>query len=281
MSEPNSISGISVVTWDSSFRESLHWFDAMQQQGEAVAAEFIWIDFYGLSSRVSQFAERDPRTHAHSLEQPRERQWHLGHSVNAGVAHSRHEWLLLTDGDIFVAPDFIEQIARLTTHSDEVTYFRRYDEHTAPPSQARDEPPDIRELKSRCVVGNPTNFGACALMHRSLFAEVGGYEEHMAFAGPGIASMELNIRLRNVGAAVRWCSIPTYHPWHANTGLPNDATELERLFTLSRKYSWLMPYAGIEQSWLAHCRNIELDAKASVTRCDDYLAALPEELRRA
>lgn len=275
----NKISGISIITWDSKFRESLHWFDAMQAQSNALPIEFIWVDYYALTEQVSQLAKRDSRTRPLSLARPQSQQWHLGHSMNEGVRNSQYEWLLLTDGDIFVAPDFIEQVAKLPTHPNEVTYFRRYDEY-AQPKETGACTPTIETMKSRCVLGNPTNFGACALMHKSLYQQVGGYEEHGAFAGPGIASMELNIRLRNVGAAVRWCDIPTYHPWHANTGLPNDESEVERLFSLSRNYTWLMPYAGIEQSWIAHCRNIELDASASAARCDDYLAALPEGLIR-
>jgi len=272
-------STVSVVTWDSSFRESLHWFDAMQSQAHSTSAEFIWVDYYGLSQEVSKSAARDSRTHPLSLERPSDEPWHLGRSVNAGVSSSQHSWLLLTDGDIFVGPDFLQRVAQLHTDPWEVTYFRRYDE-PAPVSATDPLPPCLENLEANCILGNPTNFGACALVHRSLFDAVGGYEEHEAFAGPGIASMELNFRLRNAGAAIRWSDIPTYHPWHTNTGLPNDATELERLFSLSRTYPWLLPYAGIDQSWIAHCRNIELDAKASISRCDDYLAALPEELKR-
>ena len=128
MISANSMSGISVVTWDSSFRESLHWFDAMQKQSDRIPAEFIWVDFYGLSERIHNIAARDPRTRVHTLAQPASQEWHLGHSVNAGVANSEHEWLLLTDGDIFVGPDFLDQITNLTSHANEVTYFRRYDE---------------------------------------------------------------------------------------------------------------------------------------------------------
>lgn len=272
-------SQVSVVTWDSSFRESLHWFDAMHAQAHTTSAEFIWVDYYQLSQSTRERAAQDNRTQPHSLNRPIDEPWHLGRSINAGVSKSHHSWLLLTDGDIFVAPDFLQRVAKLHTAPSEVTYFRRYDE-PAPAVSADRLPPNLTQLEASCVLGNPTNFGACVLLHRSLFDAVGGYEEHEAFAGPGIASMELNIRLRNAGAAIRWADIPTYHPWHANTGQPNNAMEIERLFSLSRDYPWLMPYAGIEQSWLAHCRNIELDSKASVSRCEDYLAALPEDLKR-
>ena len=277
------ISELSVVTWDSSFRESLHWFDAMRQQSASIAVDFNWVDYYTLSDDVRRLAALDKRFKLHTLDRPGEDQWHLGHSVNAGVANSQHQWLLLTDGDIFVSADFLDQISKLDTHPNEVTYFRRYDqpadEQHAQCTTTKPSKPDLNTLRQICVLGNPTNFGACALLHRDMFDAVGGYEEHLAFAGPGIASMELNTRLRNAGAAIRWSTIPTYHPWHANTGLPNDEAEIERLFDLNRRFSWLLPYAGIEQSWITHCRNIELDFKASIDRCNDYLAALPEELQ--
>ncbi|MEM7219609.1 MAG: glycosyltransferase [Pseudomonadota bacterium] len=267
---------LSVVTWDSSFRESLHWFDAMHAQTWAPNSQFIWVDFYAVDARVQERCRERPNFQALSLAQPSHVNWHLGRSMNHGVAASDAPWLLLTDGDIYVDDDFIERVFAEEPRRNEVVYFRRYDELEQP---ACDAPPNMQTLPSRCVLSNPTNFGACLLIHRSLFEAVGGYEEHETFAGAGIISMELNVRLRNAGAAIRWSSIPTYHPWHANTGAPHDPDLQTRLQSLATRYGWLLPYAGVAQSWVVHCRAIEVDARASQSKCDDYLAALPEELK--
>ncbi len=269
---------ITVVTWDASFRESLHWFDCMHKQTDALSCEFIWVDYYNISDSVKAVSRDHDRFQLQSMQYPKTESWHLGRCVNHGVAQGSAQWLLLTDGDIVVGADFLERIAELVPRKDEAVYFRRFDEPCAP-VQKRDKL-DIAYLSDLCVLNNPTNFGACVLLHRNLFERVGGYEEHGAFCGPGISSMEFNVRLRNAGAAIRWSEIPTYHPWHDNTGLPNDTQELERLKLLAESNPWLLPYAGIEQSWIVRCRNLEIDATASSTRCDDYLAALPEEFRR-
>jgi glycosyl transferase family 2 len=263
---------ISVITWDAAFRESFHWFDSMQAQSYPFA-EFIWSEFYTPNSEVLSAAGSDGRTRLATLANEREEPWHLGKCINHGVQNSKGDWLVLTDGDIVVEHDFLElAIEEHRFNEREVAYFRRYDE---PEVHASDNKLDIGHYNMVGVLNNPTNFGACALLHRSVFDGVGGYEEHPAFCGAGISSLEFNVRLRNYGVGIRWSSIPTYHPWHSNTGASHDPAAYEKLCELAVEKSWLRPYAGVEQSWIVHCRDIELDRMSSVEKCDAYLETLP------
>src|SRR5690606_36152166 len=120
-------------------------------------------------------------------------------------------------------------------------------------------PFDLGDLEKNCKLTNPTNYAGCLVLHRQMFEQIRGYEEHSAFSGPGINGMETYTRLRNCGASIKWGDAKIYHPWHESTGSSSaSAEERKMLAELASRYHWIIPYAGITQSWIVWQRSLNL-----------------------
>jgi glycosyltransferase involved in cell wall biosynthesis len=267
---------VSIVTWDASFRESLHTIDSFGPQ-TSDTVEFIWVDYYNVNKRVKKKLSKFEYCHFLNLDFEKNVPWHLGKCINAGIKEASGDILIIPDGDIVVSNDFVSKVCmEMGEAEDKVVYFRRYDELAADMSQ--DD--DIVSLENRCVLTNPTNYAGCLVLHRNLFDRINGFEEHWAFAGPGINGKETNIRLQNSGALIRWSEDKIYHPWHNSTGRSASSDEEKReLANLMLNYHWLLPYAGMLQSWIVRQRALQLSTRASTDECDSLFSSLPQKLK--
>lgn len=267
---------ISVITWDANFREHTHTIDFFAKQEFAQADfEVIWVDFYSSNNRVRQKIEGYPNVRLVTLENPPDTAWHLGRCINAGVKASSGGLLVIPDGDIVVEPDFLYYIWQVHQEiQDLVLYFPRYDEpQQAGSNQSRNS---ISYLQQHSVLRVATNYAGCLSLRREIFERIKGYETHAAFAGSGINGMETYIRLRNAGMPIKWTpDKKIYHPWHQNTGLPGH-NDKEALWHARYQHPWIIPYGGLRQSWIVHCRELSVDKVADETACDRYLGCMPQ-----
>jgi hypothetical protein len=236
--------------------------------------EFIWVEFYSdvapdLKKRIQSFGNAKTIC----LGNDKSTKWHLGHCLNAGIDASKGHVLVIADGDVIAPANLLTVIEREHRLTDElVLYFRRWDESAAKHSQSRSY--DIEYLQEVCTLNNPTNYAGCFSIKKRHMLEVNGYERSPVFAGSGINGMELYTRFRNRGYAIKWHpSLKIFHPSHPSTG--GYATDKDRMQRLRALYPWLNPYAGIEQSWVLKCREMDLTFKAGEKEVEAYLRTMP------
>ncbi len=268
---------ISVITWDASFRESFHTIEYFLKQRHQ-ELEFIWVDYYKASKKAVNLCKERPGFQAISLGSDPKSKWHLGKCINEGVRVSSGNILIIPDGDVVAGPDFVSVCENEIEKLDQMAvYFRRYDE-TDPPKWRRKR--DIEFLENNTKLLNPTNYAGCLTLRRNFFDRLNGYETHDAFSGPGINGMEFYTRIRNAGAHIRWSDEKIYHPWHKGSGTSGvEAAKQELVKSASSTFPWIMPYAGVDQSWIVRQRELNLSVEASREECDQLLGNLPQALR--
>jgi len=220
---------ITVITWDAGFRESFHTADCFNIQTLPRSEyEFIWVEYFSdIDSRISDKLKRFPN--ARSLCYGGTAPWHLGRAINSAAKVARGDILVITDGDILVSPDFLNEIrAAHQTSEDTVIYCRRWDE-PKPIKPGLNQTFDFEAMKSKFYLANPTNFGGCISLRKHVLNRVGGYEEHELFAEAGAIGKELYIRLKNAGMPIVWHpELRIYHPWHEGSS-PSSAEYVEKL----------------------------------------------------
>lgn len=251
---------VAVITWDGSFREHFHTVDFFCNQTlQASQYEFVWVEYY--SSLCSALREKiDGYPNAASLCLGREGPWHLGVCQNHGISSTGGDHLVLIDGDIAVDETFLEKdLAFHARHPDTAVYYRRWDE-PGPPDNGAHRDGSIEYLEKNCRLTNPTNYGGCLTISRSLLDSVAGYEEHPLFVEAGAGNMELYIRLRNAGIPVLWHPhAKVYHPWHSGTIPPYDTEKHKK------------------QEWLIRQRGLNIDTLADEKQVDAYLQSYEQQ----
>lgn len=273
---------ISVLAWDAAFRENMHTIKCIANQeynNKIIDLEFLWVDFYSSNQWVKDEVAKHKNIRLITLDNTKDKKWHLGVCVNEGVRQSNGDILVILDGDIFLDSDFITYVHKHCLGPDLVTYFRRFDE----PEKASCDLSlhKIRYLEEKCVLTNPTNYAGCFALRKETFNIIKGYEEHIVFSGPGMNAMEAYIRFRNAGLSIRWATKKIYHPWHDSTGLSDVMLEeRQQLHDLKADFPWINVYSGVGQSWVTHRREMNLDVQACSKVADSYLKALPVGLTR-
>ena len=266
---------LSVISWDASFRESSHILDFFgAQEFPAEDFELIWIDYYNSTRLFREKISSYPNFRLLPLLNNKKKPWHLGECINAGVDESNGEILVIADGDIVVKKNFLSYVWDMhCQHENVAIYFKRYDE--PPPSNDISTHISIDYLEKHAVLSNPTNYAGCLTLRRETFKRIRGFETHKAFAESGANGLDTYVRLRNAGASIIWS--PThkiFHPWHGGTG--DSRQKYREALRLARlNYDWILPYAGLEQSWIIHCRSIYGDVQADQYLCDRYLSFMP------
>jgi len=268
---------VSVITWDASFREYFHIVDSFGKMDYPKSHyEFIWVDFYRnenpkLLEKISGYSN----ARVLNLNNDSSSKWHLGQCINAGITEARGNIIVIPDGDIIAPPNILSTIDKEHERSDDlVLYFRRFDE----PADRHDPQKsyDLFYLMDACVLTNPTNYGGLISIRKNNMLQVNNYEEDDVFSGPGINAMELYVRLRNRGLKIQWHDEKIYHPYHQSTGFSPPDKNLMNM--LAPQYPWIMPYAGIKQSWVLHSRQQDLSYMANDGSVNRYLSRMPISL---
>ena len=265
---------ISVITWDGNFREYTHTIDFFaNQEFDKNEYEFIWVDFYNSNDRVRQKIENYPNTRLITLGNSPDTLWHIGKCINEGVKNSSGELLVIPDGDIVVELDFLTYVWNAHQKcQDMALYFHRYDEPSEPGSKK--DRVLMPHLRKHSKLLNPVNYAGSLSLRRINFDKINGYETHKTFAGPGVIGRDAYIRLCNLGMAIKWAPDKNvYHPWHPSSGSAGH-DDRKALWLAVSKHKWIIPYAGLEQSWIIRCRALSGDTVADETLCDKYIARM-------
>jgi len=268
---------ISVITWDAGFREFHHTADFFANQEFAHDDyEFIWVDFYSSNERLLNKLKQYTNTKVITLNNSYKIPWHMGKCINKGVSVASGDLLVIVDGDIAVEQDFLSYVwASHVGHDNLALYFKRYDEPQK--ASCKESHISIDHLRANTELTNPTNFAGCLSIKRENFELVNGFENHDVFSGAGGNGLEMNIRLRNAGMEVKWASDKKiFHPWHPSSGSTEKEEKRKALGLVRQKFDWIIPYSGLEQSWIIYRRSIKGDVLAGENECNSYLASIPQ-----
>ena len=264
----------SVITWDASFREKFHTVTCFcNQDFDNENLEFTWVDYYDNDNlNLEEEINKYPYARLINLNNEKNRPWHLSECLNKGIENAKGDFLIIPDGDILVESDFLKTAqVELERNSKLVLYFRRWDELE---NDHGEDSYNIEYLKSKTKLYNSTNYAGCIAISKENLLEVGGYEEHSVFQKAGANSKELYLRLRNSGLDIKWHSKKVYHPWHPFSG--NSDKNLSLVKILAKSHHWINPYCGIEQSWVLHKTDLDVENfKSDITKVDKYLEQLP------
>ena len=266
---------ISVISWDANFRENSHCLDFFYHQNfPRKDYEFIWVDYFGSNDTFRRKINNFDNFKLLPLKNSPKKPWHLGECINAGAAAASGEIFVFPDGDIVVDPYFLSYIWDTQSCSNNLAlYFFRYDEpYGAPEGQNKFS---LDYLKSHSQLNNSANYAGCLSIKRNNFINIKGFEIHRAFSGPGAIALEAYTRIKNSGMSVKWASKNIYHPWHPNSGNSNQNARYA-LRLAKQNYDWIIPYAGLEQSWIIHCRSKNREYLADTHRCDKFLSSMPK-----
>lgn len=265
--------------WDGNFREFTHTITFFANQDfPKDDYELIWVDYYDSNSEVKKMISQYSNFRLLTLNNLPSSLWHLGVCINEGVSNSHGDILVIPDGDIAVEEDFLSYVWKEHQRNNNLAlYFQRFDEpkHTSCTKSRK----NVEYLKQNCELKNANNYGGCLTLRKKTFELIKGYETHSVFAGPGMSHKETYTRLKNAGIDIRWAKEKkVYHPWHPNTlgsGFTEDLKKTIADLKWSRGiYPWINP-ARVNQSWIIHSRDVNLDYKADLFMCDKFLESMP------
>lgn len=255
MSKENTTCKLSVILWDCGFREKTHAVDAyLNQSLDPDNYEIIWVEFYDrVLEAIKKYQDQYKNVRYVCLHQSGTAQY--GMCINEGVRLAQGELLVISDGDVIVPDDFLENELALHAQSGTmpfINYHRRYDE---PQTLTTVDPTDLESVKKRCTIARYLNYAGCFSMRKEHFIQLNGYEHGLNFHDA--CAREFNARAVNAGYLIRWDQrVDLFHPWHLNTGntiLPGQG-ELEHAIIDKRKLDpqATLPNCGFDQSLNKH-----------------------------
>lgn len=135
--------------------------------------------------------------------------------VNAGVAASAGEVVVLLDGDRILPPGYFARTLPLVAADEFVTPRRLYrlrrrytDAEIAAAAVERDEDFRLPEV----VPGRKNAFSGHVAFHRSAFEAAGGMDE--SFANYGCSDTDFTIRVQRAGMRITYTEDEELHLWH-------------------------------------------------------------------
>ncbi|MCB0402129.1 MAG: glycosyltransferase [Flavobacteriales bacterium] len=205
---------ISVVMVDGEFRENTYGAEYFSKQDFPEADyEVFWVEYY---NQVPESVREQEKVTVITLGHSKSEEYHSSLCFNAGIKAAAGELVVIPDADQIVEPDFLSKLWEMHQQADNlVIYPYRYDE------LENDKLTNLsfEELKRKCVLRNPLNYGGCLSVRKKWLTEINGYEQH-PFFGTGFHAngLDLYTRFKNLGLAVMWTDkLRLYHPWHPFT----------------------------------------------------------------
>lgn len=214
---------ITVIMIDGGFRENAYGADYFSKQDFSTDEyEILWVDYF---DKVHDVPASISKVDCIALE--RSGEYHSSYCFNEGIRRAQGDVIVIPDADLIVEEDYLSQVWELHQEYEKlVAYGYRYDEIEA--GELKSFEPD--ELRQKCVMKNPLNYGGCLTVRKKWLLEINGYEQHPVF-GSGFHANGLDIytRFKNLGLSIMWShDLKLYHPWHPFTLANADAYNIQR-----------------------------------------------------
>lgn len=200
---------------DGGFRENAYGIDFFcKQDFPEDEYEVIWVDYY---NKAHPNAVNNPRIKVVTLG--RNGTYHSSYCFNKGINESKGEVIVIPDADQIVNSNFLTRVWNIhTLYHKLVVYGYRYDQK----EEKKLHSLNLIELRKKCVLKNPLNYGGCLTVRKKWLEKINGYEQHPIFAtGNHANGLDLYTRFKNFGLSVQWePTLKLYHPWHFSTLMP-------------------------------------------------------------
>lgn len=234
---------VSVIMIDGSFRENTFGAEYFTKQDFLTSEyEVIWVEFY---ERAHEELYSNEQLKIITLNNSKDTIYHSSFCFNEGIKQAQGELLIIPDADVIVEPDFIQKA--WDCHQENkglVAYGYRCNEV----AENRLSNLDFKQLKEKCVITNPINYGGCLTVRKKWLIEINGYDHHEIFeSGFHANGLDIYTRFRNFGLAIKWDhSLKLYHPLHAFTSekAPQYQRQRKLIEWRSRNLEYL-PLKGI------------------------------------
>ncbi len=188
---------------------------AGQALPEGTAAELVVSDFGSDPEHAASVAELCARHGAHVVRSDTRDLWNRSRALNIGIRAARGRFVLCTDADMILRPDFLATALETLRASpdDTLVLCRCRDLPESVPEQAW-SPEDYAALETRATFRKEQGLGACQAAERAFFERVGGYDEQYVFWG--FEDKDMVERAQRGGLRVEWIHERTsmLHQWH-------------------------------------------------------------------
>lgn len=237
---------VSVIMIDGSFRE--HTFGAEYFSNQTFPQdefEVIWVEFY---KEANETLSTQKNLKIITLNNEEDTIYHSSYCFNEGIKQAQGELLIIPDADVIVEPDFIQKAWDTHFQQDNlVAYGYRCNEVET----NRLKNLSFEELKEKCVITNPTNYGGCLTVRKKWLLTINGYDQHETFeSGFHANGLDVYTRFRNLGLPIQWeHNLKLYHPLHAFTSerAPEYKKQRKLIDWRSKNLEYL-PLKGIDPS---------------------------------
>jgi TolA-binding protein len=235
---------ISVIMIDGGFRENIHGAEYFSKQDfPEDQYEIFWIDYF---DKPHEGLKKFHKVKVITLNG--KGTYHSSYCFNRGLIEASGEIVVIPDADQIVPPDFLSRVWKIhSTYDKLVVYGYRYDET----ARGLLESLEFDELKRKCVLKNPMNYGGCLTVRKKWLMEINGYEQHPLFKGGNHSNgLDMSVRFKNIGLAIQWePSLILYHPWHDFAMVRTaENNAQEKLVEWRRRHMQWGAFQGIDPS---------------------------------
>lgn len=223
-----------IIAWDASFREYIHFYKTLLSRDIVFDFEILLVDFYDGNSAGFKKAIQDLKNTNLSYEiflmrNKKNILWNYGKCINFVIAKmlikniEKNSILIIPDADVYIPINTYNKVYENLIHKTNlINYVPRYDQASFNEQLDSNETENINTIElldKQCELKNSTNYAGFASFHLKDLMDVGGYEEHSFFDGPGALGMDLYLRFRNCNKKIQWLyDHKIFHPRHSNTG---------------------------------------------------------------
>lgn len=236
---------VSVILIDGGFREkvfSAEYF--LKQNFPADDFEVIWVEH---GSQPNAQLQQFKRLNIIALGLDNSK-YHSSKCFNTGIKKAKGEFLIIADADQIVPTSFISELWRNYNKAKHIAcYVHRYDQR----EQDAIKNHSFEELERVCKLTNPTNYGSCLAVSKTIMEQVNGYDEHYLFStGFHANGLDMYTRLKNHGTPIMWHpDLKVFHPWHQFTKENAPQYRVQNKIINSRAKNLVtLPLVGLNKS---------------------------------
>ncbi len=230
-----------IISWDCSYRNFFHLIDALLDQDyDKNSYEFIYVEqrekdfadqynhktgLKSLSDRLNEVGDK-MQLRVEYLGDPPDVPYHLGRTVNHGLALARGEIVSVMDGDMLLSGDFLNKLDEYHANEAGVVNLERL-MATEPVGVPRnrwteavidyDRCLDICEGANAPLPRTVVNKGPMISAHRGDWEAVNGYDEHVIWS-TGLTKLGMDVTARlEMHCRVESTALPdrfAVHPYH-------------------------------------------------------------------